>query len=159
MFMSPELLAPQEFDAKSLTATQESDIYAFGLTIFQVCEEHGGYLLLAYTGQVLTGDIPFRGFGPTGYIFPVVKGIRPPKPEDAHDIGFSDSLWAFVQRCWDGDKDSRPRVAEVVTHLAEAATNWHGLMPPSIMAQPVASTSEETSSGSVEKLRKLEIWW
>ena len=35
-FMSPELLVPSEFGLKGSTPTSETDIYAFGLVIFQV---------------------------------------------------------------------------------------------------------------------------
>lgn len=38
MFMSPELLRPQEFGMKHSIPTIQSDIYAFGLVMFQVCE-------------------------------------------------------------------------------------------------------------------------
>ena len=36
MFMSPELLAPQKFNMKNARPTTQSDVYAFGLVIFQV---------------------------------------------------------------------------------------------------------------------------
>ena len=35
-FMSPELLVPQKFGKERAVPTPESDIYAFGLVIFQV---------------------------------------------------------------------------------------------------------------------------
>ena len=41
MFMSPELLVPSNFGMKDSNPTQEADIYAFGLVIFQVCERSG----------------------------------------------------------------------------------------------------------------------
>jgi hypothetical protein len=75
--------------------------------------------------------------------YSVVQGLRPTKPEGASAIGFSDSLWDFAQRCWDGDAKLRPKVAEVVTHLEEAAANWDGLMPPHVRVKIVASESEE----------------
>ena len=52
-FMSPELLVPSIFGVKNATPTPEADIYAFGLVIFQVREEHDGYLLLAYLSRSL----------------------------------------------------------------------------------------------------------
>ena len=60
----------------------------------------------------------------------MVQGLRPAKPENASSIGFSNSLWSFVQRCWDGDLKLRPKVAEVVMHLGREAADWNGLMPP-----------------------------
>lgn len=42
MFMSPELLAPQKFGMKTAIPTPQSDVYALGLVIFQVCENYRG---------------------------------------------------------------------------------------------------------------------
>ena len=148
-FMPPEILAPQEFGLVNPKLTTQADIYAFGLVTFQVCEEDRGYQLMTYIIQVLTGEIPFRGLGPTGSIFAVVKGLRPEKPENASAIGFSDPLWGHVQRCWDGDMNLRPRVAEVVTHLGRAAVNWDGVMPP-CKARAVASNSQDLPSDTMK---------
>jgi len=38
-FMPPELLGPEKFGMKNSKPTTQGDIYAFGLVIFQVCEE------------------------------------------------------------------------------------------------------------------------
>ena len=38
-FMSPELLIPEEFGKKDAAPTPQSDVYAFGLVIFQVREQ------------------------------------------------------------------------------------------------------------------------
>jgi hypothetical protein len=38
-FMSPELLQPSKFGRSDSVPTPEGDIYAFGLVIFQVCEQ------------------------------------------------------------------------------------------------------------------------
>jgi hypothetical protein len=80
----------------------------------------------------------------------VVSGLRPTKPGNAAAIGFSDSLWDFVQRCWHGDMGLRPGVAELVTHLGQAAVDWNGLMPPHVQAETVAPVSLEPMSDSFE---------
>ena len=80
----------------------------------------------------------------------MVEGVRPAKPENASAIGFSDSLWDFVQRCWDGKIELRPKVAEVVTELEIAAADWDKLVPPSIQTGGVASVSKESTSDSIE---------
>ena len=67
----------------------------------------------------------------------VVEGKRPPKPKDASDVGFSDSLWDFVRRCWDGRSELRPTVTEVVSQLGIAAAAWSGFVAPhALIAQP-----------------------
>ena len=42
MFMSPELLVPSKFGLRNSVPIPEGDIYAFGLVIFQVCEQGRG---------------------------------------------------------------------------------------------------------------------
>jgi len=96
--------------------------------------------------QVLTGETPFRGIRQSALAFHVFRGKRPDKPDTAEAIGFSDSLWDFTQRCWDGDMKSRPEVREVVTHLKEAAADWDGLMPPHVQSKDVSDFEEMSDS-------------
>jgi hypothetical protein len=50
MFMSPELLIPSRFGLKDSVPMPEGDIYAFGLVIFQVCEQdHGCWLFFKHS--------------------------------------------------------------------------------------------------------------
>jgi len=154
-FMSPELLGPKKFGMENSRPTTQSDIYAFGLVIFQVCEKGRRYRLVTYIVQVLTGEIPFRSLGPVGFVYSVVEGLRPDKPENASAIGFSDSLWDFAQRCWDEDMGSRPQVEEVVVHLGVAAAGWDGVMSPR-NAEDVASGSNDPTSDTM-KYGEFEI--
>jgi len=148
VFMSPELMLPSKFGCKDSVPTPWADIYAFGLVIFQVCEQDRGCPSFTYIFQVLTGKRPFRGVRMGELSFNVVMGVRPTKPENASAIGFSDLLWGFIQRCWDGDLKLRPKVGEVVTQLERAAADWDGVMPSE--AENVISASEELmSSGSM----------
>ena len=143
MFMSPELLMPENFGMTESVPTPEADIYAFGLVIYQVREHGGGYLSFTYIVQVLTGVLPFPDLRLGKIASSVVQGMRPPKPENASAIGFSDSLWSFVQRCWDGEMELRPGVAEAVSQLGRAAADWDGVMPPCAQVGGVASASLE----------------
>jgi len=93
---------------------------------------------------VLTGEAPFRGVPIPALGHYVLLGMRPTKPKNASAIGFTDPLWAFTQRCWDGQAELRPRAGEVVAHLGEAAAGWDGLMPPSDQVESIASDPEET---------------
>jgi len=52
-FMSPELLVPSRFGIDHSLPTPEADVYAFGLVIFQVCEEDYGYRRLTYIPRSL----------------------------------------------------------------------------------------------------------
>jgi len=75
----------------------------------------------------------------------LLNGKRPDKPKNALAIGFSDPLWDFTQRCWDGKAELRPKAREVAMHLKEAAANWDRPMPPCSQVEDVASCPEETS--------------
>jgi len=104
----------------------------------------------AYVAQVLTGEIPFHGVGQSALVWSVIQGKRPAKPGNVLSIGFSDILWGFTQRCWDGDPKLRPKVTEVVMHLEREAANWRGLMPPCSQIENVASNHEEPTSDTLE---------
>lgn len=69
----------------------------------------------------------------------VVEGKRPPKPKNASDIGFSDSLWDLVEGCWDGKLEFRPNVTEVASQLAMAAAAWDGVMAPLVLVENTMS--------------------
>jgi serine/threonine protein kinase len=141
IFRSPELLLPTS-ETENQISTPEADIYAFGLVIHQVCEEHRESLLSIYTIQVLTGKNPFHGVRAMEVVSFVITKHRPDKPANASAIGFSDSLWTFTQLCWADDMHSRPVVTEVVTRLGEEAANWRELMPPSGQDEQVGSVLE-----------------
>lgn len=75
--------------------------------------------------QVLTGEMPFRHLRACEVELAIVGGTRPEKPKDALTIGFSDSLWKFVQLCWDSDRRRRPKARDVVTRVGDAAADWN----------------------------------
>jgi len=149
MFMSPELLVPSKFGPTESTLTPEADIYAFGLVIHQVCDHDRGYPLFIYIFQVLTGKLPFPRLGMTETVFNALEGVHPTKPENASAIGFSDSLWSFVQHCWDREMELRPKVAEVVSQLESAATDWNGVMPPCAQVESVVSAPSDPMEDSM----------
>ena len=138
-FKSPELLACDGIGRKYAKPTPQSDIYAFGLVIFQVCRLDCRYrLFLRILLQVLKGESPFHGILDTAVVCDVLKGKRPDKPKNASAIGFSDPLWVFTERCWGDKMASRPEVGEVVRRLEGAAANWNGPMPPCAQAKAAA---------------------
>jgi hypothetical protein len=108
-----------------------------------------GYGPFVYSVQVLTAGLPFRGLCQAQVLLKVIGGGRPTKPKNASAIGLSDSLWIFIQRCWDGDMNARPKVTEVVAHLEEATANWDGLMPPGVLTE-----TEDVAEDSMSSLMK-----
>ena len=105
--------------------------------------------LVKASSQVLTGEIPFRRVRHTELGYRVYEGLRPIKPENSSDIGFSDFLWKFAQRCWDKNGESRPKVTELVAHLERAAAHREGPMPPSGQGEDIPSASAEPQSDTM----------
>ena len=74
----------------------------------------------------------------------MIEGGHPDKPNNALSIGFSDKLWAFVERCWNVHMKLRPSAAEVVECLRKAEVDWHGVMPPCSNTVDLATPPEDT---------------
>jgi len=102
-FMAPELLLPDKFDLKKGVPSTEADIYALGMTVY----------------QVLTGKWPFFPRREAEVVHAVVSGERPPKPENAEEIGITEVLWDLLRACWREDRTTRPAIAEVLGKFCE----------------------------------------
>ena len=89
-YMAPELL-------ESNTFTEETDVYAYALVIW----------------EVLTGDIPWRGLNPMQVGMQILaKQARPAVPE-----GAPADLVALMERCWAHEPDARPTFAAIKAEL------------------------------------------
>ena len=148
-FMAPELLVPYKYGLKRAVPTREGDIYAFGLVIVQVVACISSPLLFLTICQVLTGEMPFREVKSLELGLHVWSGHRPSKPENAEDIGITDSLWKLIQKCWDGEKMRRPKIQQIVDGAGNAAANWHELIPPSTAAD-TEDTYEDDSEDELK---------
>jgi len=102
-FMAPELLLPDKFHLKKGVPSPEADIYALGMTVY----------------QVLTGKWPFFPRREAEVVHAVVSGERPPKPENAEEIGITEVLWDLLRACWREDRTTRPAIAEVLNKFCE----------------------------------------
>jgi len=96
---SPELLCGDR-------PTRESDCYAFGMVIY----------------EVLCGHVPYHGIQrETAVMQAIFDGHRPKRPKDAMDLGFTESLWETVEKCWLEDRSARPDVKYILSHLRGAS--------------------------------------
>ena len=92
---TPAYMAPELLDSN--TFTEETDLYAYALVIW----------------EVLTGDIPWRGLNPVQVAMQILtKQARPAVPE-----GAPADLIALMQRCWAHEPDARPTFAAIKTEL------------------------------------------
>ena len=57
-------------------------------------------------------------------IVEIFKGARPPKPDEAATLGFTDGLWWALECCWLEDRSGRPDVKTVLAQLTHAAWVW-----------------------------------
>ena len=92
---TPAYMAPELLDSN--TFTEETDVYAYALVIW----------------EVLTGDIPWRGLNPVQVAMQILtKQARPAVPE-----GAPADLVALMQRCWAHEPDARPCFTAIKAEL------------------------------------------
>ncbi|KAF9645573.1 kinase-like protein [Thelephora ganbajun] len=102
-FMGPELLFPDKFDLAKAVPSKEADIYALGMTVY----------------QVLTGEWPFFPMREAEIMHAVISGKRPPKPESAEEIGLTKVMWDLLGECWREDRTKRPNISEILGKFRE----------------------------------------
>ncbi|KAG8862457.1 hypothetical protein FRB96_001528 [Tulasnella sp. 330] len=105
-WMGPELLLHDG------VKTRMSDIYAFGMSIF----------------EILTGKVPFWDLNDYHLLSALGKGLRPnPSPSSRLTQDFT-SLWELASRCWGNDPYLRPSADEVMQSLgSNNSGEAHGL--------------------------------
>ena len=99
--MSPELLLSTKFGLEKGVPSKEADIYALGMTVY----------------QVLIGKGPFCPKWEAELLAAVISGERPPKPENAERIGMTDAVWALLVECWREDRATRPNISDVLRRV------------------------------------------
>ena len=119
-WMSPELIIPQRYGVEGNRPTKMSDCYALGMVIYEVGVSVGDFKLqVLKCAQVLCGYVPYHDM-PRGLAImtAISEGVRPEKPENAMDLGFTEALWETVEKCWAGDRSARPDVKEILSCLS-----------------------------------------
>ncbi|QRW12627.1 kinase domain protein [Ceratobasidium sp. AG-Ba] len=78
--------------------TKEADVYAYGMTAF----------------EVLTGEVPFADKSSLATVFPVVMGKTPDRKKLLLDnSALSDRLWGLLMQCWAYQPEVRPSAAKL----------------------------------------------
>ena len=95
-WMSPELVAPEEFGFKRSRPTKSSDCYAFGMVIY----------------ETISGNLPFYETRDMAVFLSVVLGKHP-----SRGAAFSEDLWKMMESCWRFQPDDRPSIADVLRFL------------------------------------------
>ncbi|KIL61940.1 hypothetical protein M378DRAFT_81868 [Amanita muscaria Koide BX008] len=90
-WMSPELMT-----GKQCTPTKESDIYAYGMTCY----------------EIISGDVPFKSVrNEANLIHSVIVEKQRPEHVESSDL---DDMWDIITKCWVEEPEDRPRTAEVL---------------------------------------------
>ena len=64
--------------------------------------------------KAFTGRAPFSEFTTPVIILKIMDGERPARPQEAQELGLTDSMWEMTVRCWHQDPAQRPMMTEVV---------------------------------------------
>ena len=108
-WMAPELLAAGGITSKT------ADIYALGMTAFEVRARHDNPMGYDTHLHKLFAEVaPFADKPPSTVAVEVLSGKRPDRP--IHP-GLTDKLWDLVQRCWEQEPLRRPEISKVVSLL------------------------------------------
>lgn len=116
-------MAPECLDGE--LATQSSDIYSLGVTMWEVIgsviDFPGScsvFIVIGYE-QIFSGEVPFANFADR--LLPRLVVDQKKRPERPPLLETQDNIWQLIQRCWDPDPASRPSIG-VVQRLLEPHT-------------------------------------
>jgi len=140
-FRAPELLSPADFGLEKGVPSKEADIYALGMTVY----------------QVLTGQSPFFPRREEEVILAVTSGERPPKPEKAEEIGITEVLWNFLRECWEEDRMARPTIIQVLGKFQEIASE-DKITKSTIRGRAVPRSSTRKPSSTSREWYRLRLF-
>ncbi|EIN07822.1 kinase-like protein, partial [Punctularia strigosozonata HHB-11173 SS5] len=99
-YMAPEL---SDIEEKGKTLTWKSDVYAFGMTAWEIFAERHPFYNIPHELVVL---------------LKVRDGKRPERPLHARALGLDDFIWSnVISSCWVARPSERPRILEVLNRL------------------------------------------
>lgn len=104
-WMSPELIAPQEFGLKTSRPTKSSDCYSLGMVVY----------------ETISGNLPFQEDTDITVFLKVVRGERPRR-----EAGFSRTLWKKLKQCWASQSADRPSIEDVLQCLERCSRSEMG---------------------------------
>jgi len=136
-FMAPELLHSARFGLEKGVPSKEADVYALGMTVY----------------QVLTGQWPFYPKREAEVVLAVVSGKRPPKPENAEEIGMTEAVWELMNECWREDRTKRPDILQVLRRFCiiagERQTGDVAMTRPDVADNHISVVSKNRSPATV----------
>ena len=140
-YMAPELLDPVQFGKEKSRPTQPADVYAFGMVIYEVL-----------TGFDPFYDQNFRQYGQYWryrFTLCVLGGVRPTEPDNVEAVGFGSGTWGLVEECWTKESTKRPKIKQVLAHLARVAASSTTFGPTPGMSLDSDDSSRLNSSSAI----------
>lgn len=104
---SPESFDPKIFNLEDSPPTKSSDCYSFRMVIY----------------EVLSGQLPFFGFGRYAVVLKVLSGERPKRPRGEERWRFTVEVWSLLQRCWEPTPGHRPKAGDILDSLVEVSVS------------------------------------
>ncbi|KAF7982535.1 hypothetical protein HWV62_28162 [Athelia sp. TMB] len=111
-----------------------SDVYAFGMTLFEVTLRTNFFPFADSLFKVFAGEIPLGHINYDEFMELVVeRNVRPERPEgeELEEIGLSDAVWDLAVDCWQKSENERPTansICDTLSHLIEVAA--YGSLSP-----------------------------
>ncbi|TFK38812.1 kinase-like domain-containing protein [Crucibulum laeve] len=97
-WMAPELLRPNDRDGSEGKPTFESDIFSFGMLVY----------------EIYSGHIPFYEFNQMSAILNVILHKRPSRPQDVPD-----TIWQLIEDCWAHHPLRRPQITDIHLYIQD----------------------------------------
>ena len=118
-WVSPELIVPPKFGLEECIPTKASDCYGLGMVIY----------------EVLSGQAPFSQYTFLTFVWKVLEGDRPGRPQGVEGARFTDNIWEMLDLCWKPQPRDRINAKDVLLVLE---------------GNPCPSRPSSSASGSVE---------
>ena len=100
-WQAPELLLPDTYGGNG-KHTAETDVYAFGMTCFEVSAESTDRIRWLTAPKIFTGSIPFHELSEVQAMLSISQAKRPSRP-DLKIAELPDEMWEMMERCWDSE--------------------------------------------------------
>jgi serine/threonine protein kinase len=133
-----DYMAPEMLDDDPLGPSKKTDVYAFGILLYEVLK-NGGYVWQTVDGHPMAERAIEKQ---------IEKGKRPKQFE-----GIPDQIWPLVEACWHQDPTQRPAFKGIVSSLSGSRNITPPQTPvvsPRNVTRPLSSGSSVVGMNSIE---------
>jgi len=94
----------------------------------------------------LTGKWPFYPRKEVEVMHAVICGERPPKPDNAEEIGMTEVVWELLGECWREDRTKRPLISEILTRFCKITGERQTIDPTAEVTIPRPDVASNRNS-------------